>query len=55
MTGPGALWRRRGGRDVGSKFLETLRFLRMVAAMRNADGRWCTPEEALVEVERLAG
>jgi len=42
-------------RDVGPTFLETLRFLRMVAAMRNADGRWWKPEEALAEVEGLAG
>ena len=55
MTGPGAFWRLRGGRDVGSKFLETLRFVRMVAPMRNADGFWCKPEAALAEVEWLAG
>ena len=41
--------------DPGPTFLETVRFVRMIAAMRNADGRWCKPEEALAEVEGLAG
>ena len=41
--------------ELGPEFNETLRFLRMVAAMRNADGFWCRPEEALAEVEGLAG